>query len=153
MKTHQRLILSILTISIGIFLIGSGIFEPAELFIAFNIPPSAGKYMAFGGMGLFGWGIWQMMALWQDRQRTQIELVIWAQQERGQAISLGIVCMAIGAIVSGSLIWSFVGVMHTGSPMGIRPIPIAMGIGFGGFLVWLGGTLIKVAIDQNSKSN
>ncbi len=56
MKTHHRLIISVVAISIAIFLISSGIFEPEELFMAFDIPRSAGKYMAFAGMGLAGVG-------------------------------------------------------------------------------------------------
>jgi hypothetical protein len=152
MKTHHRLIVSILAISIGIFLIGSGIFEPEELFMAFNIPPSAGKYMAFGGMGIAGVGMWQGITLLQHRQRTWTDLVSWAEQERTQAIVIGLVCMAIGTIVAFALIWSFVGVMQTGSPIPVRPVPIGFGIGLGGVLVWLGATLIKVAIGGKSKS-
>ncbi len=152
MKTHHRLILSIIAISVGIFLIGSGIFEPEELFIALNIPHSAGKYMAFGGMGILGWGLFQMVTLLKDRQRTLRELVSWAQGERMQATIAGIACVAIGAILTVSLIWSFISVMQTGSPIRVRPVPIGFGIGLGGLLIWLGGILIKATLGVKSKS-
>jgi hypothetical protein len=151
MKTHHRLIISIIAISIGIFLIGSGIFEPEELFMAFNIPHSGGKFMAFGGMGIAGLGMWQMVTLLQNRQRTWADLVSWAEEERIQAIVVGLVCMAIGAIVAGGLLWSFIGVMQSGSPIPVRPVPIGVGIGLGGVLIWLGAMLIKLAIGGKSK--
>jgi hypothetical protein len=151
MKTHHRLIVSIIAISMGIFLIGSGIFEPEELFTAFNIPQSAGKYMAFSGMGIAGFGIWQMIELLQNRERTWADLVSWAEQEYIQALLTGVVCAGIGTIIVCSLLWSFVGVMQTGSPIPIRPGVIGFGIGFGGILAWLGLRLIKVAIAGNSK--
>ena len=152
MKTHHRLIISIIAISIGIFLIGSGIFEPEELFMAFNIPHSAGKFMAFGGMGIAGLGMWQMVTLLQNRQRTWKDLVSWAEQERTQAIVVGLVCMAIGAILVGGLLWSFIGVMQSGSLIPVRPVPIGVGIGLGGVLIWLGAMLIKLAIGGESRS-
>lgn len=153
MKTHQRLIVSIIALAIGIFLIGSGIFEPAELFMTFNIPHSAGVYMAFAGMGIAGYGISQTIALLQNRQRTQADLVSWAQLEGAQATLVGAICIALGAIVVGSLLWSLIGVMSTGSPIRVRPVPIGVGIGTGGALVWLGATLIKVANSGKSKSD
>jgi hypothetical protein len=153
MRTHYRLIISIIAISTGIFLIGSGIFEPEELFMAFNIPHSFGKYMAFGGMGIAGFGMWQMIELLQHRQRTMTDLVSWAEQDSIQAIIVGLVCMASGATIAGGLLWSFLGVMQTGSPIPVRPVPIGVGIGLGGALVWLGGMLIKAAIGKKSKSD
>lgn len=149
MKTHHQLIVSIIAISIGILLISSGILEPEELFMAFNIPRSAGMYMAFAGMGIAGFGMWQMLILLQNRQRTQADLVSWAQQERAQATLVGSVCMTLGAIIVASLLWSTVSVMQTGSPIRIRPVPIGFGIGLGGVLVWLGALLIKIAIGGN----
>jgi hypothetical protein len=149
MKTHQQLILGIIALAIGIFLMGSGIFEPEELFMTFNIPRSAGVYLAFGGMGIAGYGISQIVTLLQNRQRTQADLVSWAQQERTQATLVGAICMALGAIVVGSLLWSLIGVMQTGSSIRIRPVPIGFGIGIGGLLVWLGAMLIKVAIGRS----
>ncbi|WP_310430189.1 hypothetical protein [Chamaesiphon sp. VAR_48_metabat_135_sub] len=119
--------------------------------MAFNIPHSAGKFMAFGGMGIAGFGMWQMVTLLQQRQRTMTDLVSWAEQERIQAIVVGLLCMAIGAILVGGLLWSFIGVMQSGSPIPVRPVPIGVGIGLGGVLIWLGAMLIKLAIGGKSK--
>jgi hypothetical protein len=121
---------------------GSGIFEPEELFTAFNIPHEAGKYMAFSGMGIASFGIWQMIA------ESAADLVSWAEQQYIQAVIAGLVCVGIGATIACYLLWSFVEVMQTGSPIRIRPGVIGFGIGFGGVLVWLGLRLIKVAIDR-----
>lgn len=68
---------------------------------------------------------------------------------KDQPIFIG---MAIGAIITFSLIWSFVEVMNTGSPMRVRPGLIGVGIDSGGMLVWLGAMLLKIAINGKSKS-
>ncbi|WP_373542242.1 hypothetical protein [Chamaesiphon sp.] len=153
MKTHHRLIISIVALSVGIFLIFSGSFEPEELFSTLNIPRSAGKYMAFAGMGMTGVSSWQLLTLLQNRQRTWQDLVDWAQQERSQAIVVGVSSMAIGMIVAFALLWSVISTLQSGSRMTIRPVPIGGGIAIGCVLVWLGAMLIKVAISGNSNSH
>ena len=124
-----------------------------ELFMALNIPRSAGKYMAFGGMGMTVLGGGELLHLLRNRQRTWAELVDWARQERRQAVLVGGLCIAGGVIIAGALLWSIIGVMQTGSRMAIRPGPIGAGIAVGGVLMLLGVMLIKVAISGNSSSH
>lgn len=152
MKTQHRLTIGIFALSIGLILAGIGIFESAQLYWTLKIPLSAGKYLAFAGMGLSGLGIWQVLTLLQDRQRTWRDLVEWAQQESTPAMLLGGACIAIGAIVIGALLWSLASVMQTGSSIAVRPGPIGVGIGMGGMLIWLGSMLLKMAIVGNSSS-
>jgi hypothetical protein len=143
MKTHHRLVLSIIAIATGILLIinGSGISS------------SAGMYMAFGGIGIAVFGMWQMGGLLQDRQRTWRDLVSWAEQEYAQAVIVGLVSIATGVLVLGSLLWSLFEVMQTGSSITVRSKPIGFGIAVGGVLVWLGAMLIGMAIRGKSNSD
>jgi hypothetical protein len=142
-KTHHRLVVSIIAIATGILLMinGSGISS------------SAGMYMAFGGIGIAIFGMWQLGGLLQNRQRTWRDLVSWAEQEYTQAVIVGLVSITTGAIVLGSLLWSWLGVMQTGSSITVRSKPIGFGIAVGGVLVWLGAMLIRVAIRGKSNSD
>jgi hypothetical protein len=74
MKTHSRLIFSLMTSVISIVLIGIGIFklvdtiielvlflnlpDVAELIMKLHVPDAAHKYIAFAGVGLLGVGVW-----------------------------------------------------------------------------------------------
>ena len=65
MKTHVRLISSLIALSVAVVLATIGIFEPPELdelMMALNLPRSAYMYLAFIGMGVGAFGVYSDLA-------------------------------------------------------------------------------------------
>jgi hypothetical protein len=150
MKTHVRLISSIVALSIGVLLATIGIFEPPELdglMMALNLPRSAYMYMAFIGMGVGGFGVYQFLPLLSNWRHTRAEVAQWASDSPRQASVVALTCILLGLTIAGGTIWSTFASVSTpsASSVTVRFRPIALAIVTGGSLVWLGWSIFRSA--------
>jgi hypothetical protein len=150
MKTHIRLISSIVALCVGVLLAAIGIFEPPELdelMMTLNLPRAAYMYLAFIGMGIGAFGVYQFIPLLSNWRNTQAELAQWASQSPSQARIVALFCLSLGVTIAGGTIWSTFAVISTPSSASItiRSRPIALAIVTGGSLVWLGWSIFRSA--------
>jgi hypothetical protein len=145
MRTPHRLIFGIITLSIGVFLAGVGIFESQELLMALNLSHNMAQNIAFVGMGAIGLGIWQLWPMFMNWQSARSNLVSWAEWDRDQSLLIGLGCIAIGAILFLSMIWATIDAANLENPLATRVKSIIISLLTGGVLVVFGGTLVKMS--------
>jgi hypothetical protein len=150
MKTPARLISSVVALSVGVMLATIGIFEPPELdglMMALNLPRSAYLYMAFIGMGLGAFGVYQFIPLLSNWRHTRAEMAEWASASPSQASVVALTCIFLGLTIAGGTIWSTFSSVSTpsASSVTLRFRPIALAIVTGGSLVWLGWSIFRSA--------
>ncbi len=149
MKTHVRLILSLVVLVVGVLLITIGVFKPpetVELMMSLNLPHSAYKYLAFVGMGLGSVGVWQFYPVLMNWQRTTVDLAEWAVHSPVQATAVALTCILLGVTIAGSIVWATFKTVSEGQKITIWFKPTALAIVTGGSLIWLGGMILRGAI-------
>lgn len=150
MKTHVRLISSIVALSIGVLLATIGIFEPPELdelMMVLNLPRSAYMYVAFIGMGVGGFGVYQFLPLLSNWRHSRAEVAQWASESPNQASVVALSCIFLGLTIAGGTLWSMFAAVSTPSASSttLRFRSIALALVTGGSLVWLGWSIFRSA--------